>query len=119
MLRWDCCSSGGAGPQLRSLLNGHAVLQSMAPQEWDIHPNDIRIAKLPGGKDHQLGAGGFGKVSVLTRPRRLQMRLAGDHSLSKPVASQNTRWLRQREVGCYLGPSMIFCQCTGVQRLPA
>ncbi|KAK9788136.1 hypothetical protein WJX73_007093 [Symbiochloris irregularis] len=55
-------SSTNAGTRLLATMRSFGSDQNVAPPEWDIHPDDIRIAKLPGGKDHQLGAGGFGKV---------------------------------------------------------
>ncbi|KAK9788134.1 hypothetical protein WJX73_005010 [Symbiochloris irregularis] len=56
--------SSNAGTRLLASMRSGTVqgTPGVIPKEWDIHPNDIRIAKLPGGKDHQLGAGGFGKV---------------------------------------------------------
>ena len=41
----------------------HDAFQLPHSFEWRIQPDQLKIAKRPDGRDHKLGAGGFGTVS--------------------------------------------------------
>ena len=42
------------------------ALQTSTREEWEINPDEVKIAKTADGRDHFLGGGGFGMVRTLS-----------------------------------------------------
>ena len=74
--------------------------------EWRIHPEQLKIAKRPDGRDWKLGAGGFGTV------RAVCPQSAGAFKCRLPqTATQEQRWQAQLMSAGVLGSLSIFCAC--------